>query len=339
MRGGKGLRHVKRVRAKGRVYGYFDTGQRDKDGKRIYAPMGRMDDPAFGSRYAAMLGHRTRRERAGALITVPMLVGLFQKSEKYRSLAKASRASYDIYLNMFAEGMPTAPAGEIERRDILLLMDRLADRPAAANIALGAIASMYKWSRDRHTANDPCSGIERFATGEHQPWPDHVLDAALSCDDETVKLAVHLLYYTAQRIGDVCGMRWPDIHGDTISLRQQKTGKALDIPLHRALRDMLAKTPRHGLFILSRPNGSGMGHWLVRGRIKTWLTKQGADLVPHGLRKNAVNALLEAGCSVAETSAISGQSFAMVEYYARKRSQAKLGSAAILKWERGGNAA
>jgi hypothetical protein len=54
------------------------------------------------------------------------------------------------------------------------------------------------------------------------------------------------------------------------------------------------------------------------------------------LRKNAVNALLEVGCSVPETAAISGQSLRVVEHYAKERNQRKLASAAILRWE--GNA-
>jgi hypothetical protein len=57
-------------------------------------------------------------------------------------------------------------------------------------------------------------------------------------------------------------------------------------------------------------------------------------VVPHGLRKNAVNVLLEKGCTAAETAAISGQSLQMVEYYAKQRSQKKLGKVAMLKWQR-----
>jgi hypothetical protein len=55
--------------------------------------------------------------------------------------------------------------------------------------------------------------------------------------------------------------------------------------------------------------------------------------VPHGLRKNAVNALLEAECSTAEVSAITGQSLQMIEHYAKHRNTAKLASTAILKFE------
>jgi hypothetical protein len=52
------------------------------------------------------------------------------------------------------------------------------------------------------------------------------------------------------------------------------------------------------------------------------------------LRKNAVNALLEAGCTPHETASITGQSVQMVEHYAKKVSQKKLGKSAMLKFER-----
>ena len=56
-------------------------------------------------------------------------------------------------------------------------------------------------------------------------------------------------------------------------------------------------------------------------------------LVFHGLRKSAVVFLLEAGCSDAETAAITGQSRNIVEHYAKQVNQRRLAAAAILKWE------
>ena len=57
-------------------------------------------------------------------------------------------------------------------------------------------------------------------------------------------------------------------------------------------------------------------------------------LVFHGLRKSVVVFLLEAGCTDAETAAITGQSRDMVEHYAKQVNQKRLAATAILKWER-----
>ncbi|WP_156447963.1 tyrosine-type recombinase/integrase, partial [Sphingobium sp. CCH11-B1] len=184
-----------------------------------------------------------------------------------------------------------------------------------------------------HVTNDPFFEIDEMQTGEHEPWPDSALKLGLEAADDYARLTVHLLYYTAQRIGDVAAMQWRDIHGDTIHVTQQKTGKLLEIPIHAELAKELAKHPRSLATIIPGRPGEGKTN-KMRLAIQAVCSAHGFKVVPHGLRKNAVNALLEAECSVAETAAISGQSLQMVEYYARKRSQKKLGKSAMLKWER-----
>ena len=67
--------------------------------------------------------------------------------------------------------------------------------------------------------------------------------------------------------------------------------------------------------------------------LQAFAAKRGFKVVPHGLRKNAVIALLEAGCSVAEVSAITGQTLQIVEHYAKARSQRRLSRSAIEKWQ------
>ncbi|MDQ2878551.1 MAG: tyrosine-type recombinase/integrase [Pseudomonadota bacterium] len=146
-------------------------------------------------------------------------------------------------------------------------------------------------------------------------------------------MLTHLLYYTAQRLGDVLRMSFGDITGDRMMVRQQKTGKLLSIPLHRALRDELAKLGRTTGLICLTPGGRSISGDMARKALKEFTATENATCVPHGLRKNAVIALLEAGCSIAETAAISGQTLRMVELYARGRDQAALAGSAMLRWE------
>jgi integrase len=48
--------------------------------------------------------------------------------------------------------------------------------------------------------------------------------------------ALALMLYTAQRRGDVIRMGWQHVKGDTITVKQQKTGIVLDIPMHCSRR-------------------------------------------------------------------------------------------------------
>lgn len=324
--------YVKRVKAKGRDYLYFDTGKVE-NGKRIYVRLPALRDLKFGGSYAALLGHRNRKDAAQAM-QIPKLIELFQQSPAYRGLADASKKLYDIYLRRLEKLLPTAPVAGITRGDMRKLADGMAATPGAANAFLSTAGALFGWAKDReYIASNPCDGIDALPQGEHAPWPEHVLKAALAAEDGAVRLLTHLLYYTAQRLGDVLRMEWSDIADDRVLVRQQKTGKVLSIPLHRELRAELAHRPDKGGTIITASTGRPLSGDMARKALKTFTAKENVPCVPHGLRKNAVIALLEAGCSVAETAAISGQSLQMVEMYARGRDQAKLAGDAMLRWE------
>lgn len=69
----------------------------------------------------------------------------------------------------------------------------------------------------------------------------------------------------------------------------------------------------------------------LRRKLQAFTLALGVKTVPHGLRKNAVNALLEAGCTIAEVASITGQTFQVVEHYAAQMNRRKLSKAAIVK--------
>lgn len=330
--------HVKTVRSKGRTYYYFNTGVRNPKGVPIYKRLPDIRADHFGDVYAAYKAGRTKRESVDPTLTIEQFIGLFESSPKFQSYAKGTQRVYSINLRRIEANFPEAPAEEIDSTDIARLLASLGTNVGAANLALSVVGSLYKWGRTKkviHKKCDPTEGLEHEKMGEHEPWPEHILDAALECDKERVKLATHLLFYTGQRIGDVCAMRWTDIRDGRLEVRQKKTGKELSIPLHAELAALLDTTPRRALTILSTHDGRPLTDGTIRTELQAFVKERfKLHIVPHGLRKNAVNAILEAGCSTAETSSVTGQSLQMVEHYAKKRNQKRLSSAAILQWEK-----
>jgi len=325
--------YVRVKKAKGRTYLYFDTGQKDERGKSVLKRLPDLKDPAFGRSLARAQGARTRRAATPNVLTVALLVSMFETSQEYQAYAAESRRTFSTYLLAIRERIGKAPAADVEPEDIRIIRDKMADRPGAANMFIRTLGSLYKWGRKRgHVKNNPVLDVDLLGQGEHEPWPQWLLDKALA--DPAVQVPVALLYYTAQRIGDVCRMRWSDINGGAVQVTQQKTGKTLNLPLHRDLAALLAKEPKKGMTVLLRPDGKQWEPKTLRAMLQRWAAGHKVKVVPHGLRKNAVIALLQAGCSSAETAAISGQTLQMIEHYAKQRSQEVLGSAAILKWER-----
>jgi len=328
------LDHVKYVRSKGKVYAYFNTGKM-QDGKPIYAPLPAPSAVGFYDSYAAMKAARTKRDRVG--FSVAELVEQFEDSTKFKALSLGTQDAYRKAGKRITSLLGKFPVNDLHREDVQLVLDNEMAGPGAHNMFLAVIGVLYTWARKRgKTTLEPTKDIDKLKTGTHHPWPEHVLTAALEAEHDRTRLAVHLLYYTGQRIGDVVAMRWSDITNGWLHIIQEKRGYAVRMPLHSNLVAELDRTPKRGLTILVNHEGNPISHDIIRKELKRFTSSMGHETVPHGLRKNAVNALLEAGCTVPETAAITGQTYRVVEHYAARVNTQKLSKAAILKFENKG---
>lgn len=332
------LPHVKyTLGRKGNWYAYFNTGTKTAAGTTIYARLPLPSEPRFYESYAAFKAGRTKREAKG-VYTVRDLIRDYEQSSEFKTgLSRNTQTNYGTQLAKIADILGKFPANSLPDKAIQLPLDNEGWGGATQNLFVAVVRAMYRWAR--HPTREkatlrPMVDFTPRKTGEHEPWPRDVLQAGLEAEDDQVRLAVHLLYYTGQRIGDVLKMRWTNIEDGAIYVRQQKTGKEVWIPAHSALQMQLDQTPKRGMTIICKDDGKPVPIGILRGRLQDFTAKMGVKTVPHGLRKNAVNALLEAGCTVAEVAAITGQTLQIIEHYAAQVNRKKMGRAAILKWEK-----
>jgi integrase len=192
---------------------------------------------------------------------------------------------------------------------------------------------------------NPAHGLRKVHADKkpHKPWPAEIIDAFLANSSEQMRLALHLLLYTGQRVGDVVTMRWSDIADGRITVVQEKTGQRVVIPIHTRLAAILKETPREGDYILNNRYGRPYKNaGALSGVIKRVLTDNlegAAHLTTHGLRKNAGIALAEAGCTVPEIQAILGHKTPqMALRYAEQANKGALADSANRKRERAGAA-
>jgi integrase len=327
-------RYLRHKKAKGRDYWYFDAGKRP-DGSRELLPLPHIKDPSFGGALARAQATRTNRKNRQGILTLDGLIRLYEKSPKFRSRAEATRRNYSTYLakanSLIRSGSGESPPAKLlERSDILALMDKLADTPGAANQAVRALGALYAWAVDTERVKEsPVRRITYYESTPHQPWPEALLEEAL--DDPQVGMAVALLYFTGQRINEAIKMSWADIHGDHMRVYVQKKRNHISVAILSELAERLAKVDRNAITILTNANGRPWTQGGLRQKLQQWAKERGHHVVPHGLRKNAVISLLEAGCSVYEVSGITDQSPQMVEHYAQKVNKLTLGRAAVIK--------
>jgi integrase len=121
------------------------------------------------------------------------------------------------------------------------------------------------------------------------------------------------------------------MNGDAITVRQEKTGTALMIPVHPELARSLASVPRTNLTFLITERGApftpaGFGNWFREQCNLAGLPQCSA----HGLRKTAATRLSNAGCSDREIMAITGhKSVSEVSGYTKARDQVRLARQAM----------
>lgn len=327
---------VKTVRRRGKLYDYFDTGRKKPGGQRIYEPLPERSADNYGGRYSALLGARMKREMEGVrdVVSIRQASDAYQHSKRFLDRSDGTQNTYRIYLRQIEDLFGAAPVNDITPADINAMMAKMEDRPSAANMALLVLRNVMRFALSKNwIAADPTTSIamHKGDDEDYEPWPDELVEAGVK--DETFGPAIALLYYTGQRIGDVCKMRWSDIQDDgTIHVRQQKTGKDVWPPIHDDLKVWLDRMPRDGETMLTGKNNGPRRPATLRVQLQRWASERGHSVVPHGLRKNAVNSLLEYGCTVAEVSAITGQSLRIVEHYGKGRATRRIGHQAMKKW-------
>jgi integrase len=264
------------------------------------------------------------------------LIVAYKRSPEWAAKAKATQATYRIYLrDLDAAGIYDAT--KITRRMILAWRDAIASERGngAAQGAIRAWSALFTWAVDRQWIDaSPCHRIKALPSGALPAWTAAQADHALAKLPEAFRRVVLLARHTGQRRGDLVRLTWASYDGQSLRLRQQKTKAVLRIPCAPALRAELdhwkaAATSTH---ILTSPRGvpwqpEHLSHQLPQALQAIGLPP---GLNVHGLRKLAAATLADAGCSTHEIAAITGhRTLAMLQHYTLTADQERLAVSAI----------
>ncbi|MBJ7532796.1 tyrosine-type recombinase/integrase [Rhodomicrobium vannielii ATCC 17100] len=292
--------------------------------------------------YRELCGEEQRGPKTG---TFAALIGAYKASPEWKELSAKTRENYVRYLSEIEATWGELRAAGVDPRHVLALRDRKSETPAAANYIVRVLSTLLSWSIPRGYRHDnPCKHVKMLKGGDgYEPWSwEQIIHFRDHVSKRELWWVAALALYSGQRQGDDLAMLWSDVSDGSLAVVQQKTGKKLRIAMHRDLRELLQEIPKRAVTVLSNTRGKP---WTTDGFKASWGKELDRDamapireagLVFHGLRKSAVVFLLEAGCTDAEVSAITGQSRQMVEYYARQVNQKKLAANAVLKWEASG---
>lgn len=238
------------------------------------------------------------KKRAGAN-TVERLAGDFVRSPEVRRLK--AQAEYKRIVNR--EIVPAFGAmkpAELGRTELRAWADGIHKRaPYAANAALAIVRRMLRWAVEHDRLEtlpvfpkppEPPKSRERVLTEDElrAAW------GGMTREEERGNLigsALKLMLLTAQRRGEVMGMRWADVSGSWWTIHDTKSGRSHRVPLSKPALDVLDRVrERTGsgeyVFPGRKPGRALSPH---HGAVRLWEDTAVADARVHDLRRTAAS--------------------------------------------------
>jgi len=269
--------------------------------------------------------------------SINALVQLYYASPEWAALAPQSQRTYRHILEHFRVSHGDKPVNAIKREHVKAMVVAKAATPAAANKFRKLLLVLMRLAVDRGWRQEnPVSSVKGIRTRSEgfKTWSeDNIAQFQVYHPiGSKPRLAFELLLCTGQRRGDVVAMGWQHIRDGELTVRQQKTGAVVVIPILPELRQCLdALERKHLTFIVTeygKPfSSAGFTNWF---RDKCAEAGLSSGLSPHGLRKAMCRRLADAGCTPHAIMSISGhKTLAEVTRYTEAADRTRLAQGAM----------
>jgi integrase len=270
--------------------------------------------------------------------TLRALAVSYFASPAFRTTRPSTQYSYRNIIDRLCAEHGDKRASLMHREHVVRLIAARAATPRTANALRRALRALMQHAveigiraddptRDVRAVPVKSDGYHSWTEAETSQFERHHPVGSRA------RLAFALLLYTGQRRSDVVRMGRQHMTEGVLSVRQQKTGRALWLPLHPALAAIIAEAPAGNLTFLVTDQGkpysaAGFGNWF-RDQCRA-AGVHGCSA--HGLRKAAARRLAEAGCTAHEISAVTGHaSLREVARYTEAADRRKLAASAMAK--------
>lgn len=308
-----------------------------KNGKwrDLYIKLPDPSDPRFAEELQRLNSKVERpRELQG---TIGALIAEYRPVLAKRDMAASTRTQWHYYLGLIQQEHGHRLVADIRRSHCYKIRDKMADEPGKANNYMAKLKALLEFAAERDwIAVNPASKLPTLATGEHEPWPAHVLREALGAASPMLRLAIISGLCSGQRVSDVIKMQhnWHD--GRFMRLRSKKTDTSAMVPMHPLWLAEIAKVKKRAVTLLYDRTGKPFtGTDRIQERIRRLMHDLGhVDdddqllYTFHGLSKNAICYLTELGLDENTIEAIVGKTPETIRHYAKEARRWMLAEAA-----------
>lgn len=297
---------------------------------------GQPGDPSFHARYSELVAVVEQEAAPLPRSSFAWLIQQYRGSEEFKALADETQKDYSRTLDLIEKELGEQPYALTTRNMIKAVRDRYASKPRKAHKIKQMVSCLYTWADENdkvkagfNPAKDVRALRRKGGKKEYVCWSEWEFDLFCSQAIAPMVTAAFLARYTGQRAKDIVRMVWTDFQGDTIRVRQSKTGAPLIVSCHSRLRDHLSelKRSRSGAVVLTNAEGQPYNANSLSSAIGRAV--KAAEGMPkersiHGLRYMAGSDMDEAGCTVSEIESVLGHhTFKMALKYASQRLRSK----------------
>lgn len=322
---------------------------------KTFSLHGRPGDPEFKASYdAAIRGEKYKPPRVVAhpasTIAKSLRAGwriVTTRTEEWKALDPASKEQQTRNAERFLERLvpeTETPYGDglvadLKRKHVKAMLADLSATPHAARQVLTILRKIITAALDEEWIEvDPTHRLKYRPT--YKGWRAWTLDEREKFEafwplGSPPRTAYSLALYLGHRRSDVARAKWAEVMPGWASVTQQKTGRALDLPVLPQLAAALgAINDRDGTYILINAYGRPYSIKALGMRMQDW-TRQagiGPGATMHGLRKTLGKALAESGATTRELMDILGHTdIKHAELYTREAEQKVLAEAGMGK--------
>jgi integrase len=315
----------------GRFVWYFK-----RKGKRVRLPDTYGSDEFNAAYEKALTGStsapETPKAKGGSL---KWLVAQYKRSAAFAELAPSTRRHRDNILKQVLADPRNAdgPFSAVTKSVIKKGIDKRAATPNAANHFLKTMNHLFKWAVEaEHIEINPCVGVSRVSvkTNGFHAWSVGEVEKYRSVHKLGTKarLAIDILLFLGLRRSDAVVVGRQHMKDGVISLRTQKTGTWVYLPVFRQLQESIDATPTGDLAFLTTEKGkpfmsaASFGNWFAKQCKVAGLPDQ---CRAHGLRKAGATIAADEGATAHELMAMYGWSrLSMAEVYTKEADKRKL---------------
>lgn len=305
------IKHIQRIRAKGRVYYYHRlTGTRLPDNPQ---------SPEF---LLAWRDAEASMKPVRRLDQISDLIDRYLDSSDFQALADRTKADYRKHIAAIIKRLGTMPVAALPdrmvRSDLLDWRDDLAKASKKnAQYLFATFARIFAWAKGRGMIDiNPLERIGRVyrANRNDKIWTADDEARFMAVAPERMRLAMMLAIWTGQRQGDLLRLTWSAYDGTYIRLRQGKRGARVTVFVAGPLKAALDATKRRGIYILLTEDGkpwSPDGFRTVWGRVCKKAEIE--DLTFHDLRGTFITREYLSGATEAEIATVTGLSLRSIK--------------------------